>query len=115
MAGEAVRFNEAAGADPADARISKMSSASQTCPWRSFNEAAGADPADAHTLLTLDQDKSREFAGFNEAAGADPADADTEAATDTDLLAFASMRPRGQTPRMLHGTPTMSTHDSPLQ
>ena len=37
-------FNEAAGADPADAHHSTGSSL--TMPWR-FNEAAGADPADA--------------------------------------------------------------------
>ena len=37
-------FNEAAGADPADARLFSRQDASER---RRFNEAAGADPADA--------------------------------------------------------------------
>ena len=62
-------FNEAAGADPADAcRHLSMNSTGSRC----FNEAAGADPADARASLS---ESSRHLRCFNEAAGADPADA----------------------------------------
>ena len=65
-------------------------------PARSFNEAAGADPADAReTRLSLTPSPSC----FNEAAGADPADA-TDAPGSRTIASTASMRPRGQTPRM---------------
>ena len=61
-----------------------------------FNEAAGADPADAwwHAVANVDS-----VGSFNEAAGADPADA---CAGDqrSPSACWASMRPRGQTPRM---------------
>ena len=111
-------FNEAAGADPADATVSKGVSAETTSTsmrprgqtprmpsrWRApyspsyphFNEAAGADPADAvphapsMTPVAMD---------FNEAAGADPADADDRLVM-VSHRADTSMRPRGQTPRM---------------
>ena len=60
-------FNEAAGADPADA----SRGLSFRARWSCFNEAAGADPADASVPNT-----NRPPPGsFNEAAGADPADA----------------------------------------
>ena len=61
-----------------------------------FNEAAGADPADA-AATTASSPSSRRF---NEAAGADPADAPPKDASRAGH-APASMRPRGQTPRML--------------
>ena len=115
-----LRFNEAAGADPADAParakrettiavvlVASMRPRGQTPRMRpggprrrscraSFNEAAGADPADAPC--------SRSRAApcgccFNEAAGADPADAPGTLPTDISGQP-ASMRPRGQTPRM---------------
>ena len=109
-------FNEAAGADPADALAADHFARIQPC----FNEAAGADPADAFDSWWCARIRFR----FNEAAGADPADAPkrmrqrlepgcfNEAAgadpADAGRLAviqrhgpFASMRPRGQTPRML--------------
>ena len=63
------RFNEAAGADPADA--DKLAEGICCSVFR-FNEAAGADPADAPAscpATRLRRDR------FNEAAGADPADA----------------------------------------
>ena len=71
------RFNEAAGADPADARRRCRGSAPQR---RRFNEAAGADPADARSRFP-------ETGGdvcFNEAAGADPADATASSHDDTE-------------------------------
>ena len=40
-----------------------------------FNEAAGADPADASSRSISDRPESRSRCRFNEAAGADPADA----------------------------------------
>ena len=62
-----------------------------------FNEAAGADPADARCAFR--RGRTWGPAGFNEAAGADPADAPPRA--DLKRAGFmASMRPRGQTPRM---------------
>ena len=98
-AGRRRRFNEAAGADPADAaliarRRSRPCSASmrprgQTPRMRGigprsaarshlrFNEAAGADPADAPAPPSRSPSGS---ASFNEAAGADPADAGDEVA-----------------------------------
>ena len=60
-------FNEAAGADPADAAKRALYPG---CQFR-FNEAAGADPADA----TSPPWGGSCSTGFNEAAGADPADA----------------------------------------
>ena len=78
------RFNEAAGADPADAR--RQPGYAQLVEAR-FNEAAGADPADARVRVTV---KSPSM------TGADPADAHVR-----DRSQAASMRPRGQTPRML--------------
>ena len=60
-----------------------------------FNEAAGADPADACRAVCL----VWRFRRFNEAAGADPADAPT-IDLGRELTLAASMRPRGQTPRM---------------
>ena len=62
------RFNEAAGADPADA--ARMGRTLGGNPG--FNEAAGADPADACPRA---RDPSSPKPRFNEAAGADPADA----------------------------------------
>ena len=64
------RFNEAAGADPADARLSNMQRliGGGAC----FNEAAGADPADAPGGAAPG---GGHWGRFNEAAGADPADA----------------------------------------
>ena len=61
-------FNEAAGADPADARRTWIDS---SLVLTRFNEAAGADPADATSAEPSGVGISR----FNEAAGADPADA----------------------------------------
>ena len=61
-----------------------------------FNEAAGADPADAARTRRCDRALRR----FNEAAGADPADATYDMVAN-DWYRVASMRPRGQTPRML--------------
>ena len=63
------RFNEAAGADPADAPAGVA--ALRVSRTRSFNEAAGADPADAPRL----RERRPSPPCFNEAAGADPADA----------------------------------------
>ena len=89
-------FNEAAGADPADARGAATSSSTTR---RRFNEAAGADPADARAEFVKDQ---LCYTCFNEAAGADPADANPRNVVPVrDPL--ASMRPRGQTPRMPGG------------
>ena len=68
---------------------------------RSFNEAAGADPADARLRPRRRSRRSR--SGFNEAAGADPADA-THPAPTSPIPPVASMRPRGQTPRMRRST-----------
>ena len=86
-------FNEAAGADPADALdlggLERIAAA--------FNEAAGADPADALSTLRL---HGHGAAAFNEAAGADPADAPSEIHKTIRILSVPSMRPRGQTPRM---------------
>ena len=65
-------------------------------PVRCFNEAAGADPADASAV----RHSACDTGCFNEAAGADPADA-LEPAHVPDRRPAASMRPRGQTPRML--------------
>ena len=50
-AAAAARFNEAAGVDPADARMAVyvVYFSQQPC----FNEAAGVDPADASTALTV--------------------------------------------------------------
>ena len=62
---------------------------------RRFNEAAGADPADARPGAR----SSAVASGFNEAAGADPADAHVKLSDDERAI-VASMRPRGQTPRM---------------
>ena len=110
-------FNEAAGTDPADASFRGRSVARS---WRRFNEAAGTDPADAHGYMHY----TPRYPGFNEAAGTDPADAalawrrpqrstrfNEAAGTDpADARGGfgkgcagpgASMRPRGQTPRML--------------
>ena len=64
-----IRFNEAAGAYPADARAS--SSPGHRVPCR-FNEAAGAYPADAARGRPM---VCARPVGFNEAAGAYPADA----------------------------------------
>ena len=61
-----------------------------------FNEAAGADPADA--MWEIDGCYFNSWS-FNEAAGADPADA-RNARADAPAMLPASMRPRGQTPRM---------------
>ena len=61
-----------------------------------FNEAAGADPADASSRQAA---MTARCWRFNEAAGADPADAWGTLASRLPLLE-ASMRPRGQTPRM---------------
>ena len=63
----AAAFNEAAGADPADAHAHGHRGRDR----RPFNEAAGADPADARRRPR----PRRPRATFNEAAGADPADA----------------------------------------
>ena len=62
---------------------------------RSFNEAAGTDPADASRRGC----SPPATASFNEAAGTDPADAARVRKRDFKLPS-ASMRPRGQTPRM---------------
>ena len=90
-------FNEAAGADPADAALmisnrafpllASMRPRGQTPRMHDnlkselerlksgFNEAAGADPADAPAGSS--SAPTRLAARFNEAAGADPADATT--------------------------------------
>ena len=67
---------------------------SQSGP-RYFDEAAGAYPADASRRKRA---SSPTTCRFNEAAGADPADASASPYRTSEP---ASMRPRGQTPRML--------------
>ena len=47
------RFNEAAGADPADAQAARQSTDKNL--KNRFNEAAGADPADAHRTTEVDR------------------------------------------------------------
>ena len=94
-AGRTRGFNEAAGADPADAPAPTTCRVPGVCD---FNEAAGADPADAAEPGA----KPRTARGyFNEAAGADPADA-LKQVSHAEACSLTSMRPRGQTPRM-HG------------
>ena len=75
-------------------------------PGARFNEAAGADPADADYLRSTPA-WAGNAPGFNEAAGADPADALRRSRMGEDRNAFgaASMRPRGQTPRMRRRVP----------
>ena len=69
------RFNEAAGAYPADATCHPETA----CPAAGrFNEAAGAYPADAWALPTV---PALTLSSFNEAAGAYPADAAEAAET----------------------------------
>ena len=112
------RFNEAAGADPADACLSRWFVDATI----RFNEAAGADPADATARPVAGRQSCTRASmrprgqtprmpsgmsgipklgrlGFNEAAGADPADA-IHRLGRLSADGRASMRPRGQTPRM---------------
>ena len=124
-------FNEAAGADPADALQSKagwprrcpasMRPRGQTPRMRPgsrsssptaapcFNEAAGADPADAPPAVRQGGPDRR---CFNEAAGADPADAAPRGGPRP-VRGPASMRPRGQTPRMRERDRDGAAHDPP--
>ena len=98
-------FNEAAGADPADAP-SRSSIRSGT--RYSFNEAAGADPrADPADAREEGPRPRRPASRFNEAAGADPADAPNRLPRLRGRRR-ASMRPRGQTPRMRDGVHLVS-------
>ena len=48
-------FNEAAGADPADAMSLRRRNGERRC----FNEAAGADPADAFQMAMTTTERTR--------------------------------------------------------
>ena len=97
----AVVVNEAAGADPADASPGSRPSKGPSHALV-VNEAAGADPADALFNRAVRLGAPTRITAVNEAAGADPADA-TFGFLGERTFSTQSMRPRGQTPRMLTG------------
>ena len=91
-------FNEAAGADPADAAPAVLMSRNRQS--RASMRPRGQTPRMPVKIIR----KIKTSDCFNEAAGADPADASAKMKGNLDsMLLSASMRPRGQTPRMPAG------------